>query len=42
MRESGRDFRGLIGHSDDVAAVIADCHGEARQTGRRAMGQRSV
>src|SRR5713226_5576878 len=40
--QHGRDFRGLIGHPDDLAAVIADCHREARQIGRRAIGQRSA
>src|SRR6266852_9074692 len=40
--QHGRDFRGLIGHPDDQAAVIADCHREARQIGPRAIGQRSA
>src|SRR5712664_1434295 len=40
--QHGRDFRRLIGHPDDLAAVIADCHREARQIGRRAIGQRSA
>jgi hypothetical protein len=38
--QHGRDFRGLIGH--DVATVIADCHREARQIGRRVIAQRSA
>ena len=40
--QHGRDFRGLIGHPDDVAAVIADRHREARQIGRRVIAQRSA
>ena len=40
--QHGRDFRGLIGHPDDVTAVITDCHREARQIGRRAIAQRSA
>jgi hypothetical protein len=40
--QHGRDFRGLIGQPDDVAAIIADCRREARQIGRRAIAQRSA
>src|SRR5271155_3990908 len=40
--QDGRDFRRLIDHPDDVAAVIADCHREARQISGRAIAQRSA
>ena len=40
--QHSRDLRGLIGHPDDLSAVIADCHREARQIDRRAIAQRSA
>src|SRR5258706_1177135 len=39
--QHGRDFRGLIGHPDDLATVIAYCDRQARQIRRRVLGQRS-